>query len=87
MPSPQRYVPAAICLFAAALPAQSFVNFESGPVQSVRLAPDGSRLFVADTVGGNLVVFDLGMAAAPVLLAEIAVGRRQLDRRSLPVGC
>lgn len=59
---------------AAVLPAQSFVHFESGPVQSVRVSADGSRLFVADTAGGRLSVFDLTFAAAPVLLCEIPVG-------------
>jgi YVTN family beta-propeller protein len=61
-------------LFSCAIPAQSFSNFESGPVQSVRVSADGSRLFVVDTVGGNLSVFDLGNAIAPALLAEIPVG-------------
>ena len=65
---------AAAVLLLCAIPAQSFRNFESGPVHSVRVSADGSRLFVVDTVGGNLCVFDLGNAVAPVLLAEIPVG-------------
>jgi DNA-binding beta-propeller fold protein YncE len=58
----------------AAASAQSFVNFESGPVHPLRLSPDGTRLFVADTVGGRLSVFDLRDASAPFLVAEIPVG-------------
>jgi YVTN family beta-propeller protein len=65
---------AAVAAFAAALPAQSFVNFESGPVHPVRVSPDGTRLFVADTVGGRLCVFDLRDAASPFLVVEIPVG-------------
>ena len=61
-------------LLAVAVPAQSFVNFENGPVQSVRLSPDGTRLFVADTVGGQVSVFDLANPVVPALLAEIPVG-------------
>ena len=68
-----RIVAAAIAL-AAAVPAQGFVNYESGPVQPLRLSPDGSRLFVADTVGGRLNVFDLSNPSAPFLMAEIPVG-------------
>ncbi|MFN9758100.1 MAG: hypothetical protein ACK58X_16970, partial [Planctomycetota bacterium] len=50
------------------------MNYESGPVQPLRLAPDGTRLFVADTVGGRLCVFDLRNPSQPFLLAEIPVG-------------
>lgn len=73
MPTHHRPIVASL-LLAVAVPAQSFVNFETGPVQSVRLSPDGSRLFVADTVGGHVSVFDLGNPVAPALLAEIPVG-------------
>lgn len=66
---------ACAALLAGAVPAQSaFVNFESGPVQPVRISADGSRLFVADTVGSRLSVFDLRNPDRPVLLAEIPVG-------------
>jgi YVTN family beta-propeller protein len=65
---------AAALTIAVALPAQSFVNYESGPVAPMRLSPDATRLFVADTIGGRLCVFDLRNAAAPFLLAEIPVG-------------
>jgi DNA-binding beta-propeller fold protein YncE len=59
---------------ASTAAAQSFVNYESGPVHPLRLSPDGTRLFVADTVGGRLCVFDLRNPSQPFLLAEIPVG-------------
>src|SRR5688572_8616535 len=56
-------------------PAQSaFVNFESGPVHPLRISADGNRLFVCDSAGSRLSVFDLRVPTAPVLLAEIPVG-------------
>ncbi|MBX3463840.1 MAG: YncE family protein [Planctomycetes bacterium] len=72
LPRCARLVPA--LAFAAGLAAQSVANFESGPVQPLRLSADGTRLFVADTVGGRLCVFDLRQPSAPFLLAEIPVG-------------
>lgn len=72
MPSLARLVAVLVC--AAALPAQAFVDFESGPVQPLRLSPDGGRLFVADTQGGQLAVFDLADPASPRLVAEIPCG-------------
>jgi DNA-binding beta-propeller fold protein YncE len=66
------------CLSAAALcaaaNAQGFVNYESGPIHPMRMASDGTRLFVADTLGGRLCVFDLRNPSQPFLLAEIPVG-------------
>jgi DNA-binding beta-propeller fold protein YncE len=59
---------------ASTAAAQSFVNYESGPVHPLRLSPDGTRLFVADTVGGRLCVFDLRNPSQPFLLADIPVG-------------
>ncbi|MCU0863467.1 MAG: beta-propeller fold lactonase family protein [Planctomycetes bacterium] len=64
----------ALLTTAIALSAQSFVNYESGPVAPLRLSPDATRLFVADTLGGRLCVFDLRDASAPFLWAEIPVG-------------
>ena len=54
--------------------AQSFVNFESGPVTPMRVSADGTRLFVADTLGGRVNVFDLRDPSQPFLIAEIPVG-------------
>ncbi|MCK5940790.1 MAG: YncE family protein, partial [Planctomycetes bacterium] len=61
-------------LLAAPAAAQSFVNFESGPVAPVRVSADGSRLFVVDTVGDHPSVFDLRDPSQPFLIAEIPVG-------------
>ena len=72
MLSPYRVVAAAA--LATAVSAQSFVNFESGPVHPMHVAADGTRLFVADRVGGRLQVFDLRNATSPFLIAEIPVG-------------
>lgn len=71
--SPCRVVVAAL-LLAATANTQSFVPHESGPVAPLRLSPDGSRLFVADTQGARLCVFDLGDPSSPFLVAEIPVG-------------
>jgi DNA-binding beta-propeller fold protein YncE len=60
--------------FVGAAMAQSFVPYESGPVAPMRVSADGTRLFVADTTGGRLCVFDLSVPGAPFLLAEIPVG-------------
>ncbi|MFK7741141.1 MAG: beta-propeller fold lactonase family protein [Planctomycetota bacterium] len=54
--------------------SQSYVPFESGPIAPVRASADGSRLFVVDTQGGSLSVFDLRDPARPFLIAEIPVG-------------
>lgn len=63
----------AICT-SAIVSAQAFVNFENAPVTPMRISPDGSRLFVADTVGDHLCVFDLSRPERPFLIAEIPVG-------------
>lgn len=73
MPCLLRFVAAALTV-AVTVPAQSFVNYESGPVAPMRMSSDASRLFVADTLGGRLCVFDLRDPSAPFLLAEIPVG-------------
>jgi len=54
--------------------AQSAVNFESGPVTPMRVSADGTRLFVADRIGGRVNVFDLRDPSQPFLIAEIPVG-------------
>jgi len=58
---------------AGAVPAQT-VNFESGPVTPMRVSADGTRLFVADRIGGRVSVFDLRDPSQPFLIAEIPVG-------------
>ncbi len=63
-----------VALLATAVSAQGFTHFDSGPVQPMRLSSDATRLFVADTVGGRLSVFDLTIPSAPFLIAEIPVG-------------
>ena len=67
-------VVAALLAVGSSATSQSFVNFESGPVAPVRSSADGTRLFVADTVGGRLCVFDTSNAALPFLIHEIPVG-------------
>ncbi|MGC6488462.1 MAG: beta-propeller fold lactonase family protein [Planctomycetota bacterium] len=54
--------------------AQGYVNFECGATAPARVSADGSRLFVADTTGDHLSVFDLRDSARPQLVAEIPVG-------------
>ena len=66
--------PFAALLIGSWASAQSYVHFESGAVQPVRLTPDGKRLLVADTINSRLSVFDLRQPAVPQLVAEIAVG-------------
>lgn len=61
-------------LAAPSLAQTPFVNFESGQTSPMSLSPDGSRLFVADTVGGRLSVFSLTQPSQPRLVAEIPVG-------------
>jgi DNA-binding beta-propeller fold protein YncE len=67
-------------LFLAALTTcagastQSFINYESGPVNPLRISSEGSRLYIADTLGGRLSVFDLSNPDQPFLRAEIPVG-------------
>ena len=58
----------------SAVQAQEFANFEVAQTNSVRLSPDGSRLFAVNTPAGSLSVFDATQATAPVLIAEIPVG-------------
>ncbi|MCB9876108.1 MAG: beta-propeller fold lactonase family protein [Planctomycetes bacterium] len=64
----------AVTVLVAGAAAQTRPVFDSGPVAPLAVCADGTRLFAADTLGGNLVVMDLGDPAAPFLLAEIPVG-------------
>ncbi|MBI3817291.1 MAG: YncE family protein [Planctomycetes bacterium] len=60
--------------FAHAQSTGSYVNFESPQVSPIRLSPDGTRLFAANTADNRLSVFDVTNPANPVLLSEIRVG-------------
>jgi DNA-binding beta-propeller fold protein YncE len=53
--------------------AQSFVNFESGHVRPLALAPGGSRLFAVNTPDNRLAIYDV-TAGGLVLAAEVPVG-------------
>ena len=64
----------AALLASASSLAQGYTNYECGATAPVRVSADGSRLFVADTTGDHLSVFDLRNPTQPVLLAEIPVG-------------
>jgi DNA-binding beta-propeller fold protein YncE len=67
---------AAVVLMALAFPAaaiDSYVNFETAPTRPVALSPDGSRLFVVNTPGARLEVFDV-------------FKKRLFHRGSVPVG-
>jgi len=62
-------------LFSTSLWAQNaYVNFEGKQTSPVRLSPDGTRLFAANTPDGRLSVFDFTQPSNPRLLAEIPVG-------------
>ena len=52
----------------------AFANFEASQTNSVRLSPDGTRLFAVNTADGRLSVFDLTNPSSPRLIAEIPVG-------------
>ena len=60
----------------------SFVAFESGPVRPIVLSPNGTRLFVANTPGDRLEIFDVDAdgihpaASIPVGLEPVAVAAR-----------
>ena len=58
---------------AAASPG-SFVNFEGAHTSPVRIAADGTRLFVVNTPDARLAVYDLATPSTPQRIAEIPVG-------------
>jgi YVTN family beta-propeller protein len=58
----------------AASQTGSYVNFESPQTNPLRLSPDGTRLFAANTSDNRLSVFDISNPSNPVLMAEISVG-------------
>jgi YVTN family beta-propeller protein len=72
----------AVLLASPALAQPSFVAFESGSVRPIALSPDGSQLFVANTPGGRLEVFDVDAdgielsASIPVGLEPVSVAAR-----------
>jgi len=74
MPSAAHWLPLAVITVAAIGVGQAPVHTESGPVHSLRLSADASRLLVVDPIGHRLSVFDLRDPRAPFLLAEIPVG-------------
>tara|TARA_R110001583_G_scaffold61684_4_gene181949 strand:+ start:1371 stop:3881 length:2511 start_codon:yes stop_codon:yes gene_type:complete len=49
-------------------------NFESGQTHPLRLSPDGSHLFAANTAANSVSVFSLSDPSTPELIAEIPVG-------------
>ena len=60
----------------------SFVTFESGQVRPLALAPDGSRLFAANTPDNRLEIFDVDggglthVDSVPVGLEPVSVAAR-----------
>ena len=64
----------AIALVACRSAAQTYVNFEGKQTSPIRLSPDGTRLFAANTADNRVSVFSLANPSAPVLIAEIPVG-------------
>lgn len=52
----------------------SYTNFESPQTSPIRLSPDGTRIFAANTADNRVSVFSLANPSAPVLIAEIPVG-------------
>ena len=66
---------AASLVLAAGAPAraQSFVNFESGHVRPLALAPGGNRLLAVNTPDNRLAIYDI-VAGGLSLAAEVPVG-------------
>ncbi len=52
----------------------NYTNFESPQTNPLRLSPDGTRLFAANTADNRVSVFSLANPSAPALIAEIPVG-------------
>src|SRR5207244_5444302 len=60
---------------APALPAASFVEFESGQVRPLALSLDHTRLFAVNTPDNRLEVFDVSAGGAiPPHVASVQVG-------------
>lgn len=62
-----------LVVFPVAIPAQTFVNFETAPVHPIALGPDGKTLAVCNLPDGRLELFDVS-TGSPVPTATIAVG-------------
>ena len=58
----------------AQVPSSTFVNFEGGQTNPIRISADGARLFAVNTPDARLSVFDLAKPSHPKLLVEIPVG-------------
>ena len=67
------WVALALAVPTVALAQGSFVNFESGHVRPLALAPDGTRLFAVNTPDNRLAIYDVG-AGGLTLAAEVPVG-------------
>jgi DNA-binding beta-propeller fold protein YncE len=67
------WVALALAVPAVALAQGSFVNFESGHVRPLALAPDGTRLFAVNTPDNRLAIYDVGSGGL-TLAAEVPVG-------------
>ena len=63
-----------LCVSLQSVWGQAYVNFEGKQTNPVRVSPDGTRLFVVNTPGASVSVFDLADPAKPELIAEIPVG-------------
>ncbi len=72
----------ALLIAVPALTQPAFVAFESGSVRPIALSPDGSQLFVANTPGNRLEVFDVDAdgirpsTSIPVGLEPVSVAAR-----------
>jgi hypothetical protein len=74
LPLPRRIVAAALALLVTAAPAAaSFVNFESGHVRPLALAPGGNLLFAVNTPDNRLAIYTVD-GSGLTLAAEVQVG-------------
>ena len=63
-----------ILLTSTALPAQGFVNFETGQVHPIAVSAAGDRLFVTNTPDNRLAIYSLANPRVPRLMREVFVG-------------
>jgi DNA-binding beta-propeller fold protein YncE len=64
----------AVLASTISLTAQSFLNYESGQVNPIRMTPDGLRLLICNTPDSRLAVWSTQVPNQPRLLHEIPVG-------------